>query len=415
MALFFFSFSIRALLRAYLREWWQKPLVQRAQRWLPRIGLLCTLLWMFGTSVQNYALIVFGASLVVAVLITAGMTLVSLPFVIGLHMLHARGAGRTHPRQRENFSSRSLKADEKASTTTPPLEWDKGEWASGRDMNRRDFLRTAAAALPFASSASGLAGMAKSFDAVRLPIFHCKFSDLPAALHGLKICQLSDMHLGYFRGVHDMEKLFERIAAQQPDLVLVTGDIADDLTLLPATLRLLEALAPRLGVYAALGNHEYYRGIKIVRKHFEASTIPLLCNAGVRVPVQDAMLFIGATDDPSRSRRTDLKTFFPQTTEAALREAPSGAFKILMSHRPQSFYPAAELGAQLTLAGHTHGMQIGYNNRSLFELGGSEKLLWGHYQRNAAQLYTTSGVGHWFPFRLGCPPEAPMIVLEKNI
>ncbi len=407
IALLAFSISTRALLRAYLHAWWQKPLVQHAQRWLPRLGWLCTLLWMLGTSLQNYALIVFGASLVVAVLITAGMTLVSLPCAIGLHMLHARGAERAHPSGQPQGGN----------IVSPPLRGDKGGCAfphAQRNMNRREFLRTAAAALPIISTASGLAGMAKSFDEVRLPIFHFKFADLPAALHGLKICQLSDMHLGYFRGVRDMEKLFERIAAQQPDLVLVTGDIADDLTLLPATLRLLEALAPRLGVYAALGNHEYYRGINLVRQHFAASTVPLLCNAGVSVPVQDAMLFIGATDDPSRSRRTDMKTFFPQTTEATLREAPRGAFKILMSHRPQSFYTAAELGAQLTLAGHTHGMQIGYNKRSLFELDGSEKLLWGHYQRNGAQLYTTSGVGHWFPFRLGCPPEAPLMVLERN-
>ncbi len=383
-----FTVLIRAMLRAFLLSWWQKPLVQHAQCWLPRFGLFCTAIWMFGAAVQNYTLIIFGASLVVVVLISAAMILAALPVAIVLHLVQAHVA---------RVEVQAMSGD-----------------LSSKAMNRRDFLRTAASALPMISTASGLAGVVKSFDEVRLPVFHFTFAGLPSALHGLKICQLSDMHLGYFRGVREMEKLFEQVVAHQPDLVLVTGDIADDLTLLPETLRLLAALKPPLGVYASLGNHEYYRGIKTVRQHFEASTIPLLCNAGLSLSVPGATLFIGGADDPSRSRRRDMKTFFPQTVAAALLNAPSDSFKILMSHRPRGFYSAAELGAQLTLAGHTHGMQIGYNGRSLFELNSSEKLLWGHYQRGESQLYTTSGVGHWFPFRLGYPPEAPIIVLERS-
>ena len=221
------------------------------------------------------------------------------------------------------------------------------------------------------------------------------------------------MHLGYFRGLQDMESLFEQVAAYHPDLVLVTGDLADDLTLLPGLLNLLAQFKTRLGVFAALGNHEYYRGVKNVRKIFDASTIPLLCEQGVTVSVNGTRLFIGATDDPSNSQFPELQEFYRNTVATALTNAPSNAFKILMSHRPQAFIAAEKMGAQLTLAGHTHGMQIGYNGRSLPELLGRNKFLWGHYERGEAQLYTTSGVGHWFPFRLGCPPEAPIIVLEQ--
>ncbi|NUO80094.1 metallophosphoesterase [candidate division KSB1 bacterium] len=361
--------------------------MQRAHKWLPVFGLFCVLLWTLGTALQNYALIMLGAAPVVVLLISAVMYTVALPLAIVIHALHER----------------------KRKSLSRPLP----ESIIAPRMNRRAFLRHGAAALPAFSVMSGWTGVAESFETVRIPNFTFQFHDLPPALHGFKICQLSDMHLGYFRGLRDMEQLFEKVAAQQPDLVLVTGDIADDLSLLPDILRLLAELKPPHGVYAALGNHEYYRGIKTVRKHFEASTIPLLCNTGVAVPVHEATLFIGGIDDPSRSRRTDYSTFFPQSVETALLHAPHEAFKILMSHRPTAFYPATEFGVQLTLAGHTHGAQLGYNGRSVLELGGSEKLLWGHYQRGAAQLYTTCGVGHWFPFRLGCPPEAPMMVLEK--
>ncbi len=381
------TLASRQVLRAFLRAWWEKPLVQRAHKWLPLLGLFCVLLWTLGTALQNYALIMLGAAPVVVLLISALMYALALPFAVAVHALHIRNRKAPLVLRRE--------------ATTAPR------------MKRREFLQHSAAALPAFSVLSGWAGVAESFETVRIRNFNFKFPELPSALHGLKICQLSDMHLGYFRGLRDMELLFEKVVAQQPDLVLVTGDIADDLALLPDILRMLAALNPPHGVYAALGNHEYYRGIKTVRKHFEASTIPLLCDTGVAVPVHEATLFIGGIDDPSRSRRTDFSIFFPQSVETALFHAPHGAFKILMSHRPTAFYPATELGVQLTLAGHTHGAQLGYNGRSLFELGGSEKLLWGHYQRGAAQLYTTCGVGHWFPFRLGCPPEAPMIVLEK--
>ncbi len=363
--------------------------MHRTLPWLAILGLFCTTIWALGTASQNYLLIMLGATPMVFLLISASMILAALPFAIALHGLSVR--------------SSKHETQQRAAT------------ANARLLNRREFLRTTAAALPAFSIISGSLGMAKSFEAIRLPVFNFKFPALPPVLSGLKIWHLADLHLGYFRGLRDMERLFERATAHRPDLVLVTGDIADDLILLPGILRMLAELNPPLGVYASLGNHEYYRGIKTVRKHFEASAVPLLCETGITLPVKESSLFIGGTDDPSRSRRSDMKTFFPQSVETTLFHAPADAFKILMSHRPTAFFTAAELGINLTLAGHTHGMQIGYNGRSLFErISGEEKFLWGHYQSGASQLYTTSGVGHWFPFRLGCPPEAPMIVLERS-
>ena len=68
----------------------------------------------------------------------------------------------------------------------------------------------------------------------------------------------------------------------------------------------------------------------------------------------------------------------------------------------------------LTLSGHTHGGQIGLGGRSIFEyLGGPGQYLWGEYNSGSGKLYTSAGVGHWFPFRLGCPAEAPVLVLRS--
>jgi predicted MPP superfamily phosphohydrolase len=86
----------------------------------------------------------------------------------------------------------------------------------------------------------------------------------------------------------------------------------------------------------------------------------------------------------------------------------------MLSHRPAAFDAAAENGVDLTLAGHTHGAQVGLFGRSLLEPLWPEARLWGHYRQGVSQLYTSSGVGHWFPFRLGCPSEAPVIELRRS-
>src|SRR6185295_20296414 len=98
--------------------------------------------------------------------------------------------------------------------------------------------------------------------------------------------------------------------------------------------------------------------------------------------------------------------------------APNGAdaFRLLMCHRPNGFPAAADAGFHLTLSGHTHGAQIGIGGKSALEVlgGGGERYPWGSYERDGKRLYTTSGFGHWFPFRLGCPTEAPLIVLARG-
>jgi predicted MPP superfamily phosphohydrolase len=281
------------------------------------------------------------------------------------------------------------------------------------DANRRRFLQAAAAAMPVFSISGGVTGLAKSFEPIRMPIIRLRYPHLPSDLEGLKIIHLSDLHLGYYRGLAEMEKLFVELESARADLVLVTGDIADDLNLLPEALRLMDGLRPALGVWASLGNHEYFRGIKLVRKLFATSPVPLLCDHGQPITRGAATIFVAGANDPRAQGDFDSEDFLQQTVTAAVQEASPEAFRIVMTHRPGGFDRAAELGVDLTLAGHTHGMQIGYHGRSLFEAWMPEKYLWGHYHKKNCHLYTSSGVGHWLPFRLGCPPEAPIIVLES--
>jgi hypothetical protein len=250
-------------------------------------------------------------------------------------------------------------------------------------------------------------------DPTHLPIIRMSWPNLPPQLHGLRILHLSDLHLGWFLTVRDLEAALARAAALQPDLILFTGDVADQLDQLAPALKFAEALAPRLGVFASIGNHEYYRGIRAVRRTYERVGTPLLLESGVTLEVDGARLRLSGADDPV-NLRGDLSSFLAATVDRSLDGAPSDAFHLLMCHRPTGFVPAAAQGVHLTLAGHTHGAQLGLRGRSLLEPLMRDAYLWGAYQRGSSRLYTSAGFGHWFPFRLNCPTEAPIIVLERS-
>jgi predicted MPP superfamily phosphohydrolase len=115
--------------------------------------------------------------------------------------------------------------------------------------------------------------------------------------------------------------------------------------------------------------------------------------------------------------RGDIPALLAPSIEAAATESPPDAdFRLLLCHRPEGFGPASERGFDLTLSGHTHGAQLGLFGRSLLQRLRPEVGWWGAYARpgktRPSRLYTTSGFGHWFPFRFGCPTEMPLLVLE---
>jgi predicted MPP superfamily phosphohydrolase len=187
--------------------------------------------------------------------------------------------------------------------------------------------------------------------------------------------------------------------------------VADDLRELEQALQILHRHRPRLGVFAALGNHEYLHEIDATRPIYERSPVPLLVDRGVTLTVGGAELYVAGVDDPFGKGKA--AAFFEHAVERCAAHAPPDAFRLLLSHRPQGFVAAAARGFHLTLSGHTHGGQVGLFGVSAFQPLLRGEFLWGAYERGGHRLYTTSGFGHWFPFRLGCPTEAPLIVLSR--
>lgn len=374
-------------LKAFNPPWWRYRWVKLAIILAVLVGLISILCWGLGTAYGIRILLAFGATTTALTIILLIALILSLPIsgiVHGVEWLIGK-----IPRK-----SRDVK--------TVPI-----------DQSRRIFIKTAAAAIPSITIMAGAGGFGESFARTKIPIINMIFPGLPPDLIGFRILQISDSHLGLYLGLSHMEKLLADAAPLNPDLILVTGDVADDLNLLPDTLKMISQVKTQYGVYACLGNHEYYRGITRVRKIFDESPIPLLVNDGLTIPVANTKLYLGAADDP-RFLRKDNSEFFKATVDRAIQKKIPGSFSVLLSHRPDAFDYAANSGINLTLSGHTHGGQIGFAGQSIFEPLISYKYLWGKYLHdNGAQLYTTCGVGHWFPFRLGCPSEAPVIILNS--
>lgn len=281
---------------------------------------------------------------------------------------------------------------------------------SARAGARRQFLRQAAAVLPASAVAAGAAAMTGN-DSTKIVQIPLDFPNLPPALDGLRILHLSDLHLGVGRTSADLSAILDSLRADPPDLIVLTGDVADELSELEAALDLVTAFAPRFGVYAALGNHEYLNDIGSMLPAYQRSSVRLLINDTASVPIGDATLFLAGVDDPVFFGPA--RPFYERTIAACAALAPTEGFRLLLCHRPEGFEAAARHGFHLTLSGHTHGGQVGLLGRSAFEVLFGVPYLWGHYRRGESRLYTTSGFGHWFPFRLNCPAEAPLITLKR--
>lgn len=425
------------LLWSLHRQWWALPTVRRASWMVPVIGLAADGLWALCVTIGFRFGVHAFAPVVAFFFVTSVALSLTLPFsgaALTLERLARWIARRIKARSSQNVGINSpvpaldvpvglVAADVDSATQNRPFTMEKNatEKIERVDRSRRSLLTTGAAIIPAFAIGTSSHGMLSSGNSVEFPNVELFFDDLPPGLDGLRVLHMSDIHLGYYITLDSLEQMLAAARLQRPDLVLVTGDVSDDLTVLPDALRMIADLRPRYGTYASLGNHEYYRGIGEVLRAFDAGPVPLLVERGETIRIGNADLHIAAADDPAAGGKEmggGKTAFLRSSVEKAFDGAPSQAFSLLMSHRPEGFDPAADMGIQMTIAGHTHaGGQMGWNGRSLVETWlGVGKYMWGYYEKNggSSKLYTSAGAGHWFPFRLGVPREVPVYILRRG-
>lgn len=229
-------------------------------------------------------------------------------------------------------------------------------------------------------------------------------------LEGYRIAQLSDVHLGSFYSLDDFQQLLEETAAEQPDVLVVTGDVFDNAGMTMQAARLLDSYSDRFpqGIYYCRGNHEHFRGIPLLEIALDGKQIHNLVNANDLVLEDSRPLYIAGVDYPMQ--REQFGYLADAYTQKAMDGIPANAVKVLLAHHPDFLENAAGYGTELVLSGHTHGGQLGFEGIPLvppvFEY------LRGWYSQGHTRLYVHPGNGSWFPFRLGCQPEIAIFTLR---
>lgn len=245
-----------------------------------------------------------------------------------------------------------------------------------------------------------------------LPLRHC-----PPSWNGLRIAQISDIHIGQNIDRAQLEGFVARVNGLDPDLICITGDIADSPTAdLDGFLPLLAGLHATHGVFAILGNHDHYAGADHVEAALRRLTpFTVLRDEQTAIEVKGQQLHVVGLDDHGRDWARG-QTMVPHL-DAALATVPADAPVLLLSHRPDVFPQAAARGVALTLAGHTHGGQLGIpwfdgRIRNLAEF--ITDFDRGLYERAGSYLYVNCGLGVTGQrIRLNTPREILLIEVQN--
>ena len=247
--------------------------------------------------------------------------------------------------------------------------------------------------------------------------------DLPQGFENYRIVQISDIHCGSWAGnPQALQKAVNIINAQQPDLILFTGDLVNNIaTEVDEFMPVLSQLKAKDGVYSVLGNHDYAMYIRWESPEKKEENLNalkqkqadmnwnLLNNRHVKLYQNgDSIALIGVEN----SGRPPFPNY-AKLPEAM--EGTEGMFKILLSHDPSSWRREVlpETDIQLTLSGHTHAMQT--------KIFGFSPSAWvypeyeGLYTENGQLLYVNIGLGHlMYPLRLGAWPEITLLTLKRE-
>ena len=234
--------------------------------------------------------------------------------------------------------------------------------------------------------------------------------DLHPDLDGVRIAQLTDIHLSPFLSARDLERAVNMANETRPDLMVVTGDlITGEDDPLDDCLSLLSRLRATSGVYGCLGNHEIIAG----SEHY---TQVQGARLGMNFLRQQATLLrFGAAK--LNLAGVDYQRFHRPYLQRAERLVVPGALNVLLSHNPDVFPTAAAKGFPLTLAGHTHGGQVRVEilGQDLNVARFFTPYVDGFYRREDAAIFVSRGIGTiGLPARLGAPPEVALLKLCRT-
>jgi len=255
-----------------------------------------------------------------------------------------------------------------------------------------------------------------------------QYRNLPADFDGFRMVQISDTHFG---GLIQPEKLIAKtkkiIDETRPDILLFTGDLVNNFAVeLEGLESKLSLMTSNYESFAILGNHDYgdytnwentekkQTNFDDILKAFRKSGFQLLRNGNTCIIKGNDSIFLAGVENWGHPP-------FPQYADldAAIEGIPDDAFTILMTHDPAHWESqvAGKRNIELTLAGHTHGLQWGIKLAGIpFSLAKLTRKTWGGlYREGNSQLYVNTGLGIvGMPWRLDMPGEITVITLKRS-
>lgn len=301
-------------------------------------------------------------------------------------------------------------------------------------ISRRGFLTGGAGLLVPSTFCFTIYEVEKSLGDVDIsPEVTVPIPGLPSALNGMRIVQLSDLHVGPYIRRKEVEHWVSLANDLHPDLVVITGDVIDrSLISLPDAVQGLRGLRADLGVMASMGNHDLSSDRGGARGEFAGgeNIANAMREVGIRT-LRNEAAYIGSGNDRLAFlgldwiARPDLRGFYSYHSELTRErltritaQVDEGGPKILLAHHPHSFIEAPNFDISLTLSGHTHGGgQVVFFTWDGAPVGLSSaqfRYVSGVYRERGCTLYVNRGLGYFgVPIRINCPPEISRFKLVR--
>jgi predicted MPP superfamily phosphohydrolase len=289
--------------------------------------------------------------------------------------------------------------------------WIKYANIASVDTARRAFLAKMLAGgvgtLALTLSGWGVYSAVRPVEVKRLTV---RLRKLPESLRGLRLVQLTDMHVGPTIGRDFVQDIVTKVNALDADIIAITGDLIDGtVEELGHAVRPLGELRSKHGTFFVTGNHEYYSGADQWLAFLEEIGIRSLRNEHVELGQGNAAIQVAGVDDWTAHQ-------FGNGHGADMSRALEGRDEtkpvVLLAHQPKQFDEAREHGVDLQISGHTHGGQIFPFG---FLTGLVQPFVSGLHRRGDTQIYVSSGTGYWGPpMRIAAPSEITLIELDQD-
>jgi predicted MPP superfamily phosphohydrolase len=273
-----------------------------------------------------------------------------------------------------------------------------------------DWREASAAAVPLLALLFTAIGFFNARRPARVKRVDIRLANLPPALAGFRIVQISDIHVGPTIKQDYLRRIVDRVNALDADVVAITGDLVDgSVPDLRAHVAPLADLRARQGVYFVTGNHEYYAGVHAWVAEVQRLGIRVLHNEHVVLRHGDAQLVLAGVPDYTGHHFDPAHRSDPA---AALVGAPQGAPRVLLAHQPRTAEAAEQAGFDLQISGHTHGGQF---LPWTFFVPLQQPYVAGLHKLGRLAVYVSRGTGYWGPpKRLGAPSEISELRLAPS-